>query len=149
MRGEGNWCTMCGKLWGVMPFRFEFDPEHRILLVIFEGEMRDSEALTIKAAVTSCLERLRPAAGIADLSAVKTFGVSGQTMRTVARQPPYPEEIPRFIVAPQDHLFGMARMYELSETKTERKLHVVRSREQALAALGVKDPKFEPVDAPE
>ena len=136
-------------LWGVMPFRFEFDPEHRILLVLFEGDMRDSEALTIKAAVTSCMEQLRPAAAIADLSGVKTFAVSAQTMRTVGRRPPYPEEIPRFIVAPQDHLFGMARMYELSEKKTEGKLVVVRSREQALAALGVKDPKFEPVDRPE
>ena len=133
-------------LWGVMPFRFEFDYEHKILLVLFEGDMRDAEAFTIKAAVVSYMEQLRPAAGIADLSAVKTFDVSAQTMRTVARQPPYSEAIPRFIVAPQDHLFGMARMYELSETKSEGKLQVLRSREQALAVLGIKEAKFVPVD---
>jgi hypothetical protein len=136
-------------LWGDMPVRFEFDYGHKILLVLFEGDMRDAEAFTIKAKVVSYMERLRPLAGIADLSGVKTFDVSGQTMRTVARQPPHPEEIPRFIVAPQDHVFGMARMYELTETKTEGKMHVVRSREQALETMGVKDAKFEPVELPE
>ena len=137
-----------GKLWGVMPFRCEFEREHRILLVLFEGDIRDAEALTIKGVIASYLERLHPAAGIADLSAVKAFEVSTHALRATARQPPYPEDIRRFIVAPQDHLFGMARMYELSEASSRANLQVVRSRAQALAALGVQNPKFEPVSPP-
>ena len=128
-----------------MPFRFEFDREHRILLVLLEGEIRDSEVMTIKSVAASYLDRLRPAAAIADLSAMNIFHISGQTVRTAARQPSYVGAIPSYIVAPEDHLFGMARMYELAGAAN---LHVVRSREEALAALGVRNPKFEAVNLP-
>lgn len=129
-----------------MPVHFEFDPEHRILLVVAEGDVQDAEILTINDLIGEQVNRLHPFAGISDLSSVTTFNVSSQAMRTAALQPsPYPEETPRFIVAPHDYLFGMARMYELVGNRTRANLRVVRRREEALAMLGVQNPKFEPV----
>ncbi len=129
-----------------MPYHFEFDPEHRILLVIAEGDVKDQEILNVNADIAAHVRELKPSAGISDLSSVTTFQVASATMRTAASQPsPYPEETPRFIVAPQDHLFGMARMYELAGHRTRSKLKVVRSREEALAALGVPNARFERV----
>ena len=75
---------------------------------------------------------------------MKTFDVSSQALRTAALQPsPYPDETPRFIVAPSDYLFGMARMYQILANRPGEKLRVVRKRKEALAAVGARDPKFE------
>jgi len=88
----------------------------------------DAEIMTVNQVFAAQVTRLRPSAGISDLSRVTKFDVSGDAMRTAARQPsPYPDSIPRFIVAPQEYVFGMARMYELVGYRTRSKLKVVRS----------------------
>jgi hypothetical protein len=72
------------------------------------------------------------------------FNVTSQTLRSVALQgSPYPTGIPRYLIAPTDYLFGMARMYELVGNHSEGKLQVVRTLEEALADLGVSDARFE------
>jgi hypothetical protein len=127
-----------------MPYHFEFDPEHRVLLVILEGDVEDSEMQRINNDIRARVSELNPSAGISDFSRVTTFNVTAHVMRMAALQPsPYPEETPRYIVAPRDELFGMARMYELIANRPLDKLKVVRSRKDALAALGVKNPRFE------
>src|SRR5579863_5359391 len=99
---------------------------------------------TINDAIRARVSELNPHAGISDFSTVTTFSVASRTMRTAALQPsPYPQETPRFLVAPRDELFGMARMYELIADRPMNMLKVVRSREDALAALGIQNPKFE------
>jgi len=132
-----------------MPYHFEFDKEHKILVLVAEGVADDAEIMTANQAIAAQVARLHPSAGISDLSRVTKFDVSGDAMRTAARQPsPYPDSIPRFIVAPQEYVFGMARMYEIVGYRTRSNLKVVRSMREALAALGMTDlPKFEPVDS--
>jgi hypothetical protein len=89
---------------------------------------------------------MQPAAGISDLTGVTNFNVPGEIMRSAALQPsPFPPETPRFIVAPTDFLYGMSRMYELVADRAQGKLQVVRSREEALSALGILNPKFESI----
>jgi hypothetical protein len=127
-----------------MPYYFEFDPEHRILLVVLEGDVVEREMLKINGDIKAHVTDLNPSAGISDFSAVTTFAVASHTMRLAALQPsPYDEQTPRFIVAPRDHLFGLARMYQLIGSRTRAKLQVVRSREEVFSALGVQNPKFE------
>jgi hypothetical protein len=129
-----------------MPGHLEFDVEHKILLMVAEGEIRDTEILAAKSYIAEVVNRLRPSAGITDLSRVTRFDVSSETMRRAARQPsPYPPEIPTFIVAPQEHLFGIARMYELLGASKRSNLRVVHSLEQALADLRVGPAKFETI----
>ena len=127
-----------------MPYHFEFDSKHRILLLAYEGDVQSSEIEEANRDMGQHVAQLKPSVGMADLSAVKTLDVSAETLRAAAKRPsPYPEESPRFIVAPTDYLFGMARMYEIFADRPHGKLRVVRSLEEALAALGVRDCKFE------
>jgi hypothetical protein len=130
-----------------MPHHFEFDFEHKILLTVMEGEIQGMEISTIDQAMRARIVRMQPAAGISDLSGVTNVNVPGPIMRSAALQPaPFPSETPRFIVAPTDVLYGMARMYELVADRPHGKLQVVRDRQEALSALGVSNAKFDPID---
>jgi hypothetical protein len=127
-----------------MPYYFEFDPAHRILLVVLEGDVGDHEMLKINDDIKAHVTDLNSSVGISDFSTVTTFRVATYTMRMAALQPsPYDEQTPRFIVAPRDHLFGLARMYQLIKSRTRANLQVVRSREEVFSALGVQNTKFE------
>ena len=127
-----------------MASRFEFDAQHKILLLVVEGEVGDDEIVVANERIAQHVNHLHPRAGISDLSGINVFKVSSKAMRIAAAQPvPYPKEMAWFIVAAEDHIFGMARMYEMAGARDN--LKVVRSRERALAALGVEKPTFEPV----
>lgn len=125
-----------------MAYHFEFDRDHRVLLVVLEDDVQDQEMLEIEAEIKIHIENLKPTSGITDASTVTTFNVSSHTIRTLARRPsPYSQGNRSFLVAPTDYLFGMARMYQISGDREG--MQVVRSREEALAALGVQNPRFE------
>jgi hypothetical protein len=128
-----------------MPHHFQFDPQHRILLTVMEGDIDGSEIQTIDQEMRAAIARIQPSAGISDLTGITNFNVPSHIMRDAAmRQPaPFPPDTPRFIVAPTDFLFGMMRMYELIANRPGGKLIVVRRVEDALAALGVSASRFE------
>jgi len=130
-----------------MPYHFEFDPAHRILLLVYEGDVQGREVEAANLEMAGHVARLKPAGGLADLTAIQTFNVTADQMRRVALQPsPYPADTPRFIIVPTDHLFGMARMYEIIADRPPEKLTVVRSWKAALDGLGVKEAKFKRID---
>ena len=130
-----------------MPHHFEFDSEHKILLTVLEGEIQGPELLAIDDDMLKRIERMHPAAGICDLTGVTNLNVQAAVLRTAALQPePYPSEALRFIVAPTDVLYGMARMYELVGNRPNGQMHVVRSRQEALSALSASNAEFGPID---
>jgi hypothetical protein len=127
-----------------MPFHFEFEHEHRILLVVAEGEFDDADQLGVIDAIAAHAAGLNVAAGIGDYSQLEAFTASGAAVRMAARMPsPYPPGIPRFLVAPRDHVFGASRMYKTIGKQSRSTLLVVRSRAEALESLGVRNPSFE------
>ena len=127
-----------------MPYHFEFDAEHRVLLVVLEGDVADRDLLTGVEGIRARAAQLNPVAGITDFPSITAFSASGQSVRAAAAPPdPYPPGTPRFVVAPVDYLFGIARMYELVANRPNAKLKVVRSREEVFAVLGIQNPKFE------
>ena len=129
-----------------MPYHFEFDAEHKVMLVVLEGEVNEQEIAGMDDDIRAQAVGLKPLAAITDFSLITAFNVGSGSMREAANKPsPYPAEMPRFIVAPRDHLFGMARMYETFAERPDGKLRVVRSREEALAVLGAQNPRFEKV----
>ncbi len=129
-----------------MAHHFEFDYANRILLVVMEGEVDNREIQQSNNRIRKYVEQLKPAAGIGDFTAVTKLTVTSSVVRSAALQPsPYPDDTPRFIVAPSDYLYGMSRMYELVADRPKAVLQVLRTREAALAALGVKNAKFERV----
>lgn len=142
-----------------MPFRFEFDSTNRILRSRFCKEVTEAELTDCYRLIAILSEALRPEAGVADFSeATATF--SSETVRKLAKLPPAMPEPnhPRFIVAASDHIFGLARMFQIEGEATRPNLYVVRSERDVWETLGVdglefdsapKSSDFSPPDAKE
>jgi len=130
-----------------MSYYFEFDATNRVLRGTFTGRVTDEEVMTFYRLAGEYAAQLNPSAGIVDLAEVASFEVSVQTMRQLAKSPPaMPERShPRVIVAVSPHIFGMARVFEFEGESTRPNLHVVRTREEAWAIIGVQEFEFEPV----
>jgi hypothetical protein len=133
-----------------MGLRFRLDPVNRILLVQADGQLTDESLRELYRLSGKHATATDPSAAIVDFSAVTEFAVSSHVFRELARQQPLMQDAsrPRFIVAPQTHAFGLMRMFQLTGDATRPKLQVVRSLDEALAALGITLPHFEPLDLP-
>jgi len=53
------------------------------------------------------------------------------------------------IVAPQNVLYGMSRMFEQFSTDTRHNIHVVHTMDEALQLIGVPSPTFNLIEFPE
>ncbi|HVZ19713.1 MAG TPA: hypothetical protein VG871_01550, partial [Vicinamibacterales bacterium] len=59
--------------------------------------------------------------------------------------PVLPDPTPRYVIAPQPHIYGLARMFQITSRAGRDGLHVVRTADDAYAALGLRSPQFEPL----
>jgi hypothetical protein len=127
---------------------FKLDPINRILLAQVDGELTDESLRELYRLGGERVTATDPRAGIVDFSDVTAFAVSNHVFRDLARQQPLMPDAsrPRFIVTPQVHAFGLARMFQLMGEDARPKLKVVRSLDEALQALHIKSPQFEPLD---
>ena len=132
-------------------FRFEFDPINKILLLRFEGRLTDEWLAQTCRTARIHWAATGARAGIGDYSSVTDFPLSSEVVRTVARQAPMPEptEKPLFIVMPNTTGYGLARMYQMVGDLAQPLVSVVRTLDEALAALGVQSPHFEPLEQPQ
>ncbi len=129
-----------------MSFRFEYDAANKILLGIVEGLLTEESAAAFYGAIRKYGIATDARAGIWDFSSAKE-NVASDTIRRVAKQEPaMPANRPCFIIAPDNHLFGLSRMFQLSGEHKRPLLQVVRTLDEALKTLGVKSPHFEPLD---
>jgi hypothetical protein len=130
-----------------MSYRFDFDSTHRILRCRFEGRVTDDELKEYYLAAGRLVAVKDPKLGITDFTAADSVDVSPQTVRELASLPPVMTDQNRIrcVVAPSDKVFGLARMFELQDEGIRANLHVVRTMKEALAILGVQEPKFDPV----
>jgi hypothetical protein len=131
-----------------MPYNFDFAASGGILRCTFEGRVDDDSLEEYYRTAAKLVERLQPRAAITDFTAVTSFEVSTDTIKRLARSAPVmtDDAAPRFIVAPSAHLFGLARMFQITGEATRAALRVVRTPQEAYAAIGVKtQPRFEPV----
>ena len=128
-------------------FRFEFDPENRILLVRFEDKRLTDESLAeVYAALREYAIATNPYAAIADFSAVTQVELSPAFIQQLAlEEPSVPQasERGRIAVIADEAGFNMARMFQKLGESTRPLLHVVRTLDEALEALGVESPRFE------
>jgi len=130
-----------------MGFRFEFDPINKILLGRFEGLITEESGMAFYNAIRTYGIATDARAGIWDFSCA-TENVASESIRRVAkleRAMPDASNRPCFIIAPDAHLFALSRMFQLFGEDKRPLLHVVRSLNEALAALGVQSPHFEPL----
>lgn len=132
-----------------MGYRFEFDAVNKILLLRIEGPLTDEVITKAYAAIRKHSIASDARGGIWDLSGVTEFPVSSLRVRELASyEPAMPDASrrPRIFVAPSTVGYGLARMFQLMGAKDRPLLHVVRTMEEALAALGVESARFEALE---
>jgi len=137
-----------GNLPSPMKYQFEFDPKNRILLLRFEGRLTDDLLPELYWEVRRHAISSDASAGIFDFSAVTDFDVSPEMILHLAnREPAMPDATrrPRFIVAPAMLGLGLSRLIEFTTSDRSPLLKIVLSVDEALAALGVRSPRFEPL----
>jgi hypothetical protein len=128
-----------------MPYRFDFDSTNRILRGRWDGRVTNEVLREYYRVAAEYVAQIDPGSAIADFSAVTSFEVSPETARELARSLPVmpdPSRV-RVVLAPADHVFGMARLFQLAGEHTRPNLHIVRTLREAWAVLGVQDPQFE------
>jgi hypothetical protein len=127
-----------------MAYRFEFDPEHKILLMRYEGRLTEAVAEESDVALRKYWAATAPSMVIVDFSSVTEFAVSSEFVRRVAGQALIVDATgtPVAIVAPVPAGFGLGRMFQIVGEPKRPLLHVVRTMDEAFAALGVQSPHF-------
>jgi hypothetical protein len=131
-----------------MGFRFEFEPVHKILLARFEGRLTDKSLGEFYRAGLKHWAATDARAAISDYTSAE-WAVSAKFVRELANWEPdvaEPVKRPRIVVAPSTVGFGLARMFQIVGERKRPLLQVVRTMEEALAALGIESPHFEPLE---
>lgn len=131
-----------------MGYRFDFDAVNKILLLRVDGQLTDEllaecyEAIRTRSTVTDAR------AGIFDFTSVTDFPVSTEFIKRLAKQEPAMPQAdvrPRVLVAPQIHVYGLVRMFQIMGEESRPLLHVARTLNDALLSLGVQSPHFQPL----
>ena len=134
----------------VMAYHFEYDPDLCILLVVVEGEINQDDIFSYHEEIKTKLDSHKVKAAITDLSGVEKSDLpSHMVWELASRDALLLRKVPRIIVAPQSYLYGMARMYQLSANIPSELLEIVHTRDEALAAMGAKNARFQRLKPPE
>jgi hypothetical protein len=134
--------------WVKMGFRFEFDAENKILLGRFEGRLTEEMAVEFCRVFEEYVVASGASTYICDLSSVIEFAVGSNFLRGLALREPVMRNptLPRFLVAPTTAGYGLMRMFQLVSEPARPLLHVVRTVDEAIVALGIQSPHFEPYE---
>jgi len=125
----------------------EFDAVNKILLMRVEGGITEKSAIEIYSAIRKRSSEVDASATITDLSSVTEFDVSNYLIRHLASRDPVGDPArPRFIIAPKTFVYGMSRMFQIIAEPKNPLRQVVHNLDEALAALGVQSPHFEPLE---
>ena len=123
---------------------FEYDASNKILAVHLSGPATDDSLKACYINAARYIEGREVRGAIINLTNIDSFDVSAAGVRQLsALEPLVPDPAERFVIAPQAHIFGMARMFQIVSPKGRDKFHVVRSLSAAHEALGVTAGQFE------
>jgi hypothetical protein len=127
---------------------FEFDSTNRILRCRVVGQVTNESMREYSRTIGKYEKLTAPRCAILDCTGVTSFEASTATVRELAQAPPaLPDSsLPRFVVAPSAHIFGMARMFQSLGGYARPNLHIVHTLEEVWTFLGVAEPKFEPIN---
>jgi hypothetical protein len=140
--------TETGRISSLMPFRFEFDAANKILLMRFKGRLTKESALELYQAIRTHSTATDASAGIWDFSSMTEVALSAEFLRRmVDLEPAMPDgaKRPRVVIPPPTAGLSILRILEVAAQVTRPRFKVVRNMEEALAALGVQPPHFQPL----
>jgi hypothetical protein len=129
-----------------MVFELLFDSRQRILLARFGPVLSEAAMEALNAAVMRFVAREGPCPGILDLSAVADVALSSAYVARLAQRRGVLVDERRVIVAPNDELFGLARMFGAYNDASGDHIVAVRNLGQAYAALGISELDLHPVE---
>jgi hypothetical protein len=118
-----------------------FDELNRILHIGFNGIVTDDVLL-------GCYDQVREwvafhgyCSSISDFTGVTSFEVTALAVSQLAAgKPLVPDDFLGIVVAPQDEVYGMARMFQALGSPTRNRLHIVRTLEDAYRLAGINKP---------
>ncbi|HEX8924176.1 MAG TPA: hypothetical protein VF786_00210 [Terriglobales bacterium] len=131
------------------PCTLQNDFSNAVLLQTWHGDLTDDLLVEGHIAGQKGIAKFDPRAIISDFSQVTSFNISSQCIQGLAMLEPVAlRDQPLIIVAGADHIYGMARMYEILNETRRVGLTVVHTLAEAYAIIHLTDPKFEPVQIP-
>jgi len=128
---------------------FEYDPLNNILRYCWDGNLTDETLAEGDATGRRLLAARPPCRGILDFSKVTRVDASSQSIKRIASRPPaYGLGQAVVLVAPEDLVYGLSRMFATLGEKKRPRMRVVRTMEEAYHLLEVDSPRFGPISAP-
>jgi hypothetical protein len=116
-------------------FHFEYDTANALLAARVTGSFTDATMKALYAGISDHVRQRDVRAAILDLTAASHFDVSAEGVRQMSSLTPIlPDPIPKYIIAAQDHMFGMARMFQITSRGRDA-LRIVRSAQDVYDAL--------------
>lgn len=124
-----------------MESEFSFD-RHTGLMKVAVREAVDGVGLVQLGTLTAVMNaKVHPKSVVYDFTGVTSVELPTTQVDSLAHlKPVLSPEIPQVILAPQDYLFGLARMFQAMAAETRPSVRVVRSWAEAFQALGVSEP---------
>jgi hypothetical protein len=135
------------KAGNVMNYEFSYDQRLRLLRISFRGNLNDANLNEATRKLREVGQSVDPERVLSDFSGVTTLDIASETVNSLAHlRPVFGSKVAQVIFAPQDHVFGMARMFQALSADQRPTMVVVRNLKEAYRILGIaEDPKFEPL----
>jgi hypothetical protein len=112
--------------------RVTIDVSQRLVICTFSDELTDADILGLAPLVRSHPDLDPSFSAIMDFSGVTASSVSTSAIEKAARRPGnFNPTSMHVVIAPQDHIFGLARMSQVFAEKTRPNSAVVRTMEEA------------------
>jgi hypothetical protein len=115
-----------------MSVRVTIDVSQRLVISTFSGELNEVDLLSFYSLIRSHPDFDPSYSEIVDFSAVTSVSVSSSAVQEASQRPSnFYRTSTHVVIAPQDHIFGLARMSQVFAEKTRPNAVVVRTISEA------------------
>jgi hypothetical protein len=122
-----------------MPVTIEIDAAKKTILTTFTGEIGDEDISFARKELGSRPNFDPTFSHIIDFQTVTAANISTQFLRNFANEESvFRRQARQIVVAPQPHIFALARMTQILMEAHRPNIQVLRSLDEAYATLGIK-----------
>ncbi len=120
---------------------FAFDSRIELLKVTIIGRVDAAPLLAVLTKLRRLSEQLGPQRVVYDCSAIESIDFDTSFVDSLAGvRPVFGAEVVEVILAPQEYVYGLARMFQQMSAESRPHVHVVRAWPEALQALALSEP---------
>lgn len=121
-----------------MSVEYTIDAGQRVVIVTFAGEVNDDDIGKIGPDTKSHAQFDPGFSQIVDFSKVTRFNVSTFAVEILARRESiYSSSAKHVVIAPQPHIYGLTRMFQVYAEGTRPQMLVVQTMDEAREYLGL------------